>query len=192
MLKKIKWLFLLSLFSSLSFAYADSPVALTYGTGVTGQNIPGQPVTVTNGPSTLVPTSISANGAVVSTTAPLPTATIPSPATLVTGSATALGATTIGTPPANSNLRELVVDVADDSTQTTAGEDTVVVALNGVTVYSTSVYVPATALDTAGVLFHARIPLSNIAFNTGSAGTLTVTLGAALATGAVTINGYFD
>ncbi len=192
MFKKNKSFFLLCLLIFSMPVFADTPVALTYGTGVTGQNIPASPVTVTNGPSTLVPTSISANGAVVSNTAPLPSEILPQSATLVTGSATAAGATTIGTPPASSNLRDLVIDVSENATQTTAGEDTLVVALNGVTVYSTSVYVPAAPLTSSGILSHIDIGFDGTAFNTGSAGTLTVTLGTALATGNVQVNAYFD
>ncbi len=192
MFKKMKSFFLLCLLIFSAPAFADTPVALTYGTGITGQNIPASPVTVTNGPSTLLPSTLYADGAVITPTNPLPIAGEPKSAILVEGTATAAGSTTIGTPPVSSNLRDLIIDVSENVTQTTAGEDTIVVALNGVTVYSTSVYVPAGALTSSGILSHIDIGFSGTAFNTGSAGTLTVTLGTALATGNVQINAYFD
>jgi hypothetical protein len=110
----------------------------------------------------------------------------------VSGSAPAAGATTIGTPPANSNLRKLLISVTDNATQATAGEDMITVALNGVKIFAEPVYVPAVALDTGGQLYHRDIDFGGTGFNTGSAGALTVTLGAALATGSLNVNAYFD
>lgn len=116
----------------------------------------------------------------------------PAPATLVSGSATASGSTAIGTPPANSNLRKLLLSVTENATQATAGEDVLTIALNGVTVFEEPVYIPATALSSNGQLYQRDIDFSNLAFNAGAAGTLTATLGTALTAGSVNINAYFD
>ena len=117
--------------------------------------------------------------------------TAPHAATLVYGTATTAGATTIGTPPANSNLRKLVLAVTENATLAAAGENTISVLLDGVTVFTDQVYIPATALATNGVLYTRDLDFSDIAFGSGSAGTLTVNLGTALATGSLVVNGYF-
>lgn len=116
----------------------------------------------------------------------------PATATLVSGSAAASGSTTIGTPTANSNLRKLVLSVTENATQATAGENTVTIALNGVTLFTESVYIPEVSLANNGVLYKRDMDFANIAFNTGSAGKLTATLETALETGTININAYFD
>ncbi len=168
----------------------------------------GQNVTVTNAAGNPVPISggvaITGTASVVDTTlaglvsslspaaSGLTTIAKPLAATLVSGSATAAGSTTIGTPPANSNLRKLVISTTENAAQATAGEDLLTIALNGVTVFSESVYIPATALATSGKLYSRDLPFDTIAFNTGTAGTLTATLATALTSGSVSINAYFD
>ena len=113
-------------------------------------------------------------------------------ATLVNGSATAAGTTVIGTPPANTNLRKMVLSVTENATMATAGENQVTIALNGVTVFTDQAFVPAVALATNGLLYHRDLDFGALGFSAGNAGTLTATLGTALATGSLTVNAYFD
>ncbi len=113
-------------------------------------------------------------------------------ATLVSGSASASGSTTLGTPPANSNLRKLLLSVSENAAQATAGENLITVELNGATVFSEAVYIPATAMTNNGVLYQRDIDFSTVAFNTGSSGTLTISLGSTLTSGSVYVNAYFD
>lgn len=111
-------------------------------------------------------------------------------ANLVAGQATAAGATTIGTPPANGNLRLIHVEIPGNAIQAVAGDDLITIALNGVTVAILDPYIPAASVGT-GTLYAASYNFNAIGFNTGSAGTLTVTLTTALTAGAVNINAYF-
>ena len=95
------------------------------------------------------------------------------------------------TPPANHALEGWDISITSNATLATAGTDTVTVALNGVTLYQTSVYIPATALSTAGQMYsHKQKYNSFIVPKVGSAGNFTVTLGTALATGTVNVNEY--
>lgn len=112
-------------------------------------------------------------------------------ATLVSGSASASGSTIIGTPPAGSNLRKLVLSIPDDATLAAAGDNQISVQLDGVTIFSDSVYVPAAALANAGQLYRVDIPFTDIAFN-AAAGDLAVTIETALATSHLWVNAYFD
>ena len=111
--------------------------------------------------------------------------------TLISGEVTAAGSTVIGTPPPNQLIRKLRIELTDNATMAAAGLNTLSVTLNGTKIYSTQVYIPATALDSSGYLAIIDIDLSCIGFTSGASGTLAVTLGAALATGAVIVNSYF-
>jgi hypothetical protein len=93
------------------------------------------------------------------------------------------------TPPANNALAMWGISITGDATLATAGEDTITVALNGVTLYQTSVYIPATALSAPGQ-YYSRVHKYNsfVVPKVGASGTFTVTLGTALATGMVNVN----
>jgi len=123
---------------------------------------------------------------------PLAFADIARPATLVYGTASSAGASTIGIPPANKYLRKLVLSVTENATLAAAGENVISVLLDGVTVFTDQVFIPATALATAGALYTRDLDFIAAAFNSGSAGTLTVNIGTALAAGSLVVNGYFD
>ena len=95
------------------------------------------------------------------------------------------------TPPANYALAGWAVSITSNATLAVAGTDTITVALNGVTLYQTSVYIPATALSTAGQMYsHKQKYNSFVVPKVGASGTFTVTLGTALATGTVNVNEY--
>lgn len=94
------------------------------------------------------------------------------------------------TPAANSKLQELAISLTGDAAQATAGEVSITVALNGVTLAVKRVYVPLTALGT-GVLYESVTDFSHGNYSAGSAGTLTVTLGNALSAGTVSVNALF-
>jgi hypothetical protein len=131
-------------------------------------------------------------GAPVSSGNALPVNAIPSAMTAISGSATASGSTTIGTPPANSNLRKLILAIPANATQSTAGNNAITIALNGVTIFSESPYIPATSLTNSGDLYYREIDFSTIAANTGASGTLTASLANALTAGELQVNAYFD
>ncbi len=114
-----------------------------------------------------------------------------SPAALIYGIANAAGSTTIGTPAANSALRQCHLSVSEDATMTAAGINTITLALNGVTFYVARVWVPATALATNGELWAKTLEFENFLFLTGASGTLTANLSTALATGDLNVNAYF-
>ncbi len=126
----------------------------------------------------------------ISDTNPLFTQPIPKSATLLSGSATASGATTIGTAP-SANLRKLSLSIPGNAAQATAGDLSISISVNGVTVFSESVYVPATALDNAGLLYHRDLDFGSIVF-AGGGGALVATLGAALSAGSLAVNAWFD
>jgi len=93
------------------------------------------------------------------------------------------------TPPANNALAMWSASITSNATLAVAGTDTVTVALNGVILYQTSVYIPATALSSSGQMWsHWEHYDSFVVPKVGSAGTFTVTLGTALATGTVNVN----
>jgi len=95
------------------------------------------------------------------------------------------------TPPANNALGYWDISITSNATLAVAGTDTITVALNGVTLYKTSVYIPATALSSTGQMYsHKEKYSSFVVPKVGSAGTFTVTLGTALATGTVNVNEY--
>lgn len=114
----------------------------------------------------------------------------PGSANYMTGTVSSDTATEIGTPPPNSTLRALIVTLPGTATQTTGGEITATFALNGVTIATMPFYVSASA-----TVFQQQIQSRNfgdIAFNAGASGTLTCTLSAALATGKLYVDAYFD
>lgn len=111
----------------------------------------------------------------------------PNSATLVSATLSATGA--VGTPPANSNIRRLQVIVSGAATLATAGAETIAVELNGVTIFESNVYIGAAAVSGAIAVFD--VPFDGVTFNTGASGTLNLTLGTALATAGVVVNGYF-
>jgi len=95
------------------------------------------------------------------------------------------------TPPANDALEGWDISITSNATLAVAGTDTITVALNGVTIYQTSVYIPSTALSAAGQMYtHKEKYNSFIAPKAGASGTFTVTLSTALATGTVNVNEY--
>jgi len=95
------------------------------------------------------------------------------------------------TPPANNALEGWAVSITSNATLAVAGTDTITVALNGVTLYQTSVYIPVTALSTAGQMYsHKQKYNSFVVPKVGASGTFTVTLSTALATGTVNVNEY--
>ena len=118
--------------------------------------------------------------------------TVPKIAALIFGSASAAGVSTIGAPPANSNLRKLVLSVTELATQATAGENLITIVLNGNTIFSEGVYIPASGLAVNGTLYQRDIDFDHIVFNTGASGTLTATIANALTAGALYVNAYFD
>ena len=94
------------------------------------------------------------------------------------------------TPAANSTLQALMMGITGDAAQTTAGEVSVTVALNGVTVMVKKVFVPSAALGT-GELVDWNTDFSKANFSTGASGALTVTLSNALTAGTVYVNALF-
>ena len=94
------------------------------------------------------------------------------------------------TPAANSTLEALTIGITGDAAQTTAGEVSVTVALNGVTIMVKKVFVPSAALGT-GELVDWNMDFSKANFSTGASGDLTVTLSNALTAGTVYVNALF-
>jgi len=95
------------------------------------------------------------------------------------------------TPPVNNALEGWDISITSNATLAVAGTDTITVALNGVTIYQTSVYIPSTALSVPGQMYtHKQKYNSYIDPKVGTSGTFTVTLSTALATGTVNVNEY--
>ncbi|MGC9239854.1 MAG: hypothetical protein ACP5D5_09345 [Acidithiobacillus sp.] len=189
----MKTLLRLFIASFVAFAlpvFADQPVATTWGIMPGGQDVPGAPVTITNGPSTPIPSMMYLGGAVISSSNPLPTSGGFSGAHALQGTITTATSLTL-TPPANTNLRLLHINVSDNATQSTAGVITITATLNGVVVYVGGVYVPASALDNAGSLMQVNLNFSAVAPNAGT-GSLVITLSGALSAGDIFVNAYFD
>lgn len=113
------------------------------------------------------------------------------PATLVYGTATASGLTTIGTPPTNSDLRLLLLDIPENATTGTAGENLISVLLNGSIIFSQSVYMGTTGGGTGGALYQRDIHFNTLNFN-ANGGNLEVQIQTTLTAGLVQINAYFD
>lgn len=84
--------------------------------------------------------------------------------TPIYGSATAAGVTTIGTPPNDSTLRLLLLEIPEDATTGSAGENQIQVLLNSVVVFQTTVYMGTAGGGTGGALgkerFHSILWIS--------------------------------
>jgi len=130
----------------------------------------------------LVPTNSSGNPYQIQKTVLIPT--------LETGTITTATSATV-TPPANSNLRKLNLDLTENASIASAGIVTITATLNGVVVAKKGVYLPATAGGNIGITDIFQCDFSDIAFNTGASGTFVVTLSTALATGQLDFNAYF-
>jgi hypothetical protein len=137
------------------------------------------------------PITIVQGSGYLSSTNPIPMASAVQAVAPFNGSITGTATSVTITPPADANLRDIHIDITDNATLATAGVDTITATLNGVVIYSGGAFVPATALDTNGVLRSIDVNFGSIAPNAGS-GTLVVTIGTALATGSVYVNAYFD
>lgn len=137
--------------------------------------------------------ALSEAGVVVSATNPLSVKEIPTAATLVTESLTpAAGANALTAPPANVNVRRLRLSISGDATLAAAGENAIQLSQSGVVIFDETIYMPATALDTAGLLWSADVDLSDVTFNTGGSPTLSLDVTTAFATGKFNINAYYD
>lgn len=86
------------------------------------------------------------------------------------------------------NLRKMKLSVSGDATLAAAGRTLITVALNGVTIYKQSVYLPIAAPG-IGQIFD--IAFDDAAPNAG-AGTLSVSAGTALTAGLIELNAWFD
>lgn len=105
----------------------------------------------------------------------------------------AAGSTTANVaPPANSNLRRAKLTISANATLAAAATDLITVTLNGVTIFQVSPYIPTAVGNSEGSLAQYDLDFSDVAPNTGAAGTLVVTLTTALATGVVELSAYFD
>ena len=93
-------------------------------------------------------------------------------------------------PTPNTNLKKLRVSITGEATLGAAAEIVVTVTLNGVTIFTDNVFVPAVA-GTGAQLYSTELDFSNVALPVGAAGTLVTTLSAALATGVVRTQGWF-
>lgn len=114
----------------------------------------------------------------------------PRKAALINNTVSGTTSKTLGTPNTDAKLRSLNVSLPSDATLATAGKTTLTVSLNGVAVFVDSVYVPATAPDSAGLVYDRKIDFGGAAFPAGT-GKLTAKLSTALATSAFNVNGYF-
>ncbi len=117
-----------------------------------------------------------------------------SPANLVPEYVTLSGAalTANVAPPANSNLRKLLLSVTENASLAAAGYELVTVTLNGVQIFRENINMPAVAGSGQLKGWTRNITFENAAFNVGAAGLLVVTIGTALATGILDLNAYFD
>jgi len=104
----------------------------------------------------------------------------------ITGTATSAAIT----PTPNTNIRKLRLEISDNATLATAGNNPLTVTLNGVNIYAAHPYIPATAPSGIGA-YVIDLSFDDFAFTSGASGNLVVTLGAALATGYLDINAYF-
>ena len=115
----------------------------------------------------------------------------PNTTTVAQGFIAATVATVAIVVPFNKNLRKLIITLSDNSTLAVAATDLLTVLLNAVNIYQQNLYIPAGV--TAGIGgSQIEIDFDLVAPNSGAAGTLNVTLAAALATGIVDVNAYFD
>lgn len=137
--------------------------------------------------------ALSEGGLVVSPTNALSVAKIPKAASLVSQTLTPVaGANALTAPPANVNLRRLRLSVSDDATIAAAGENTITLTQSGVVIFAETIYMPATALDSKGLLWYADLDLSDVAFATGATPSLSLSVTTAFATGVFNVNAYYD
>lgn len=152
----------------------SSSVVTIAGGSVTASLAPGQTVAIPASP---------AAGLGYSTTS------LPAPCAALQGTIAA-GATSVTlTPVASTNLRKLRISMTANATLAAAAVDEVTVTLNGVQIFKRGVYIPAAA--GASDVVDISESFDEVAFNAGSAGTLVVTLGTALATGQLDVNAVF-
>jgi hypothetical protein len=166
-------------------AFVDFPVLPNAGLVDIGNTVQVNISEITSG--VVIPTAPAASAG------GLPYLTQSVPSNTVCEYLTLSGATVTAsvTPPANSNLRKLLLSITDNATLTTAGYNLVSVTLNGVTIFKENVYIPATAIGNSLKGYTRNITFDEFAPNTGAAGTLTITIGAALASGIIDVNAYF-
>lgn len=113
-------------------------------------------------------------------------------ATLETITVTAPATTGTATPPPNTDLHEFGITMSSNATTATAGIVTVTLSLNGEVIRVSPVWVPATQGSGSNRLMDTNaVPLSDISFPVGAAGTLDVTISPALTAGTVHVNAYF-
>ena len=93
-------------------------------------------------------------------------------------------------PPANTNLRKLLLSITGDATLAAAGHELITITLNAVQVFQENVYIPA-VVGSLGTLYQREISYDGCAANVGATGTLVVTIGTALATGILDLNANF-
>lgn len=190
---------------AISIQFVDFPVIETAPVDATGAPIAssgGESVSVSNFPTTQavsgsvsvsnLPTTQAVSGSVSISNIPAIqlVSAISNKAALLSGAFSAEGTTTIGTPPTNTNMRLLRIDVTGNVAQATAGVVTVTIVLDDATVAVVPFYVP----DTSGALGNPpnfTFDFTQVAFNAGS-GILTCTLSDAFTSGALYINAYFD
>ena len=133
--------------------------------------------------------ALSLAGAAISPTNPVPTIAEPNTATtLVFGTATAAGSTALPAPPAGTSIRKLRLTFSENATLAAAGIENVQITLNGAVIFEDDLYLPATALTNNTVAYKADIEFDEIAFVEGA---FDVVLGTALATGQVSVAGWF-
>src|SRR5574337_1244442 len=106
------------------------------------------------------------------------------------GAITATGNTNIAAVPANANLRVIDLSLQGNAALAAAANLACTISLNGVQIFKQNIWVP-NAAGTTPSLFNKRIDFNSIAPNSG-AGNLTVNLSAALTSGALEVNAYFD
>lgn len=185
---------------TVNLTYVDFPVINSTPVDSSG-NPPSSNVTVQNPPTSPVNTQAIIGGSPIASNNPVPVtvenatldvAVTPSIATLVAGTVTAAGSTTVGTPPANSRLRKLILGLTANATLAAAGNDVLTMQLNGVTIFTEAFTLGTTANAVNGMAYKRDIVFDMIAFSAGASGTLTATLGTALATGEFYVNAYFD
>ena len=94
------------------------------------------------------------------------------------------------TPAPNTFLRKLLLSLQGIVSLAAAGENLITATLNGNIVYEKSVYIPAAATN-VNEYWRDELDFAKLGLQVGAAGSLVVTVGTALATGALEINAYF-
>jgi hypothetical protein len=84
----------------------------------------------------------------------------------------------------------LILTLSDNATLAAAGTNLVTASVNGNTVYSENVYIPASApVNSQGAYWSAVLDFSLLGINFGT-GDLVVSVATALATGVLDVNAY--